>query len=130
VRPWQHVLDPLHGYLLFAECLLDATAEAPAALNFGPGQDESCSVASLVERLTEGFGGLPGWRWDEGEQAVPETTELRLDASRAYRELGWSPLLSLDEAVRWTVDWHRRQSEGQDAQELTLAQIADYEERL
>jgi CDP-glucose 4,6-dehydratase len=130
VRPWQHVLDPLHGYLLLAERLLDASTQAPAALNFGPDPDDSCSVASLVERLSEGFGGRPGWRRDEDAQAVPETAELRLDASRARAELGWALALDLDDAVQWTVDWHRTQSEGGDVRTLTLRQIAAYEERL
>jgi CDP-glucose 4,6-dehydratase len=129
VRPWQHVLDPLRGYLLLAERLLDSPAQAPAALNFGPDPGESCSVASLVDRLTEGFGGRPGWRSGEEAQVVPETAELRLDATRARAELGWSPLLGLDEAVDWTVDWHRRLGAGEDARVLTLAQIAAYEER-
>jgi CDP-glucose 4,6-dehydratase len=129
VRPWQHVLDPLHGYLLLAERLLDSPAEAPAALNFGP-DDESCSVAELVERLTDGFGGRPGWRRDEAAQTVPETAELRLDASRARAELGWSPVLGLDDAVRWTVDWHRGQTGGEDVRALMLAQVAAFEERL
>jgi CDP-glucose 4,6-dehydratase len=128
VRPWQHVLDPLHGYLLLAERLLDSSAEAPAALNFGP--EDSCSVSELVDRLSDGFGGRPGWRRDEEAQVVPETAELRLDASRARAELGWSSLLGLGEAVDWTVDWHRRQSAGEDARQLTLGQIAAYEERL
>jgi CDP-glucose 4,6-dehydratase len=129
VRPWQHVLDPLRGYLLLAERLLDAPAQAPAALNFGPDPGESCSVASLVDRLTQGFGGQPGWRSGKEAQVVPETAELRLDATRARAALGWSPLLGLDEAVDWTVDWHRRLGAGEDARALTLAQIAAYEER-
>ena len=128
VRPWQHVLDPLHGYLLLADRLLDSAAEAPAALNLGP--EDSCSVAEVVDRLSDGFGGRPGWRRDEEAQVVPETAELRLDASQARTELGWSPLLGLDEAVDWTVDWHRRRSAGEDARPLTLQQIAGYEERL
>jgi CDP-glucose 4,6-dehydratase len=130
VRPWQHVLDPLHGYLLLAERLVDAPAKAPAALNFGPDPDESCSVASLVERLSAGFGGRPGWRRDEDAQIVPETVELRLDASRARAELGWAPALGLDDALQWTVDWYRSHGEGADVRALTFGQIAAYEERL
>jgi CDP-glucose 4,6-dehydratase len=129
VRPWQHVLDPLHGYLLLAERLLDESCQAPAALNFGPEPDESCSVASLVERLSGGFGG-PGWRRDEDAQAVPETGELRLDASRARAELGWVSALGLDDVVSWTVDWHKKHAQGDDVRVLTLGQIAAYEERL
>jgi CDP-glucose 4,6-dehydratase len=130
VRPWQHVLDPLHGYLLLAERLVDPRATAPAALNFGPDPDESCSVASLVDRLSDGFGGRPGWRQDGDVQVVPETAELRLDASRAGAALGWSPALGLDGAVQWTVDWHRSHGDGEDVRALTLRQIEAYEERL
>jgi CDP-glucose 4,6-dehydratase len=61
---------------------------------------------------------------------VPETTELRLDASRARAALGWSPVLGLEEAVQWTVAWHREQAMGGDVRDLTLGQIVAYEERL
>jgi CDP-glucose 4,6-dehydratase len=127
VRPWQHVLDPLHGYLLLAERLLEPR-EAPAALNFGPAENDSCTVAELVERLSNGFGGRPGWTHDEAPDAIPETAELKLDATRAHDELGWKPLLGLDDAVAWTVDWHRRHAAGDDVKHLTLEQIHAYEE--
>jgi CDP-glucose 4,6-dehydratase len=129
VRPWQHVLDPLHGYLLLAERQLEGN-DVSAAYNFGPDARESCTVAELVERLTHGFGGRPGWRRDEEAQVVPETAELRLDASKAREELGWSPVLGLDESIRWTVDWHLRHSRGDDVRQLTLAQIDEYQARL
>jgi CDP-glucose 4,6-dehydratase len=128
VRPWQHVLDPLNGYLLLAERLLDAPDDAPTALNFGPDPDEACSVSELVDRLTEGFGGRPGWRADPAAQAVPETGVLRLDASRAKEALGWSPRLDLEAGLRWTVDWHERQARGEDARAVTLGQITAYGE--
>lgn len=130
VRPWQHVLDPLRGYLLLAERLLASPSDAPDALNFGPAAVESCSVAELVERLTVGFGGEPGWRLDEDAPPVPETTELRLDASRAGAELGWAPALDLGEAIGWTVEWHRAHARGQDVRAFTLGQIESYEARL
>jgi CDP-glucose 4,6-dehydratase len=129
VRPWQHVLDPLHGYLLLAERLIDAPSEAPAALNFGPKTANSCSVAELVERLSAGFGGRPGWRRDEDAPPIPETPELRLDASCAEAELGWAPALDLDEAVGWTVEWHQAHARGEDVRALTLGQVATYEAR-
>jgi CDP-glucose 4,6-dehydratase len=128
VRPWQHVLDPLNGYLLLAERLLDAPDDAPTALNFGPDPDEACSVGELVDRLTEGFGGKPGWRADAAAPAVPETGVLRLDAARAKETLAWLPRLDLEAGLRWTVDWHERQARGEDARALTLEQIAAYGE--
>lgn len=130
VRPWQHVLDPLHGYMLLAEHLLDAPEKAPAAVNFGPDPTESCSVAGLVDRLTAGFGGKPGWCADSDAPVVPETAVLRLDASRARATLGWSPRLDLEHAVRWTVDWHQACASGEDVRELTLGQIAAYQRRV
>jgi CDP-glucose 4,6-dehydratase len=130
VRPWQHVLDPLHGYLLLAECLLERPVDAPVALNFGPDPAEECSVAALVDRLTAGFGGKPGWRADADPSPVPETATLRLNASRARTTLGWSPGLDLDEAIGWTVDWHRAHARGDDVRALTLDQITAYQERV
>ena len=99
-------------------------------MNFGPDPAEACSVAELVDRLSAGFGGRPGRNTDEAARAVPETAELRLDASLARAGLGWSPVLDLDESVRWTVDWYSAQARGEDARELTLGQIAAYQERL
>ncbi|MDQ2984991.1 MAG: CDP-glucose 4,6-dehydratase [Actinomycetota bacterium] len=130
VRPWQHVLDPLHGYMLLAESLLAAPADAPAALNFGPDPAEACSVAELVERLTAGFGGQPGWSADPEATTAPETAALRIDASRAQETLGWSPQLDLEEGLRWTVEWYRAHAAGENPRQLTLGQIATYRERL
>jgi CDP-glucose 4,6-dehydratase len=130
VRPWQHVLDPLYGYLLLAKRLLERPADAPAALNFGPDPGESCSVAELVERVTDAFGGKPGWTRDEEASAAPETTTLRLDASRAKAELGWSPALGLDDAIGWTVAWHSAHVRGEDMREVTTRQLAYYEQLL
>jgi CDP-glucose 4,6-dehydratase len=128
LRPWQHVLEPLRGYLMLAERLLEDPASAPRSLNFGP--DGAAPVAEVVDRLTEGFGGRPGWRQDEAAQHVPEKRALRLDASRAFSEVGWRPVLDLGETLDWTVDWYRGYFDGGDARERTLRQIAAYEERL
>jgi CDP-glucose 4,6-dehydratase len=130
VRPWQHVLDPLHGYLLLAERLLESPQHAPSALNFGPDPGESCPVAELVERLTDAFRGRPGWRRDDGASDTPETATLRLDASRAGSELGWSPALRLDDAIGWTAAWHDAHRRGEDMREVTTRQLADYERRV
>jgi len=127
VRPWQHVLDPLHGYLMLAERLLEGGA--PEALNFGPDPDEACTVAQLVDRLTDGFGGKPGWRKDGDAPPVPETAALRLDATRAHKTLGWAPRLDIDACLRWTVEWYAAQSAGEDARALTLRQIEAFEGR-
>jgi CDP-glucose 4,6-dehydratase len=128
LRPWQHVLEPLHGYLLLAERLLQDPISAPESLNFGP--NGAAPVAEVVERLSAGFGGRPGWRQDEAAPNVPETRALRLDASRARAEVGWRQVLDLGETLDWTVAWYRGYFAGGDVRERTLRQIAAYEERL
>jgi CDP-glucose 4,6-dehydratase len=127
VRPWQHVLDPLHGYLLLAEKLVESPATAPVALNFGPKPTEACSVAQLVDRLTAAFGGKPGWETNQESQSVPETAELRLDAALAETSLGWSPRLDLEETIQWTAEWYTKYASGEDPRDLTLSQISTYE---
>ena len=89
----------------------------------------TCTVGGLVDLLTEGFGGRPGWRLESDVSAVPETATLRLDASLAAAELGWKPRLGLTDGVRWTVDWYRAHAAGEDVRALTLRQLAAYEER-
>lgn len=127
VRPWQHVLEPLHGYVLLAEKLLEARATVPPSLNFGPDPSGACSVAELVDRFTAAFGGKPGWETRDVSHSVPETAELRLDATLAKETLGWLPRLTLDETVRWTADWYEASAAGKDARDLALGQIAAYE---
>jgi CDP-glucose 4,6-dehydratase len=129
VRPWQHVLDPLAGYLMLAQAMLAAPAKAPAALNFGPEAGSFRTVRELVEALTRCWGGRPGWRPDPGEHPH-EAARLALDATRARALLGWRPLLSFDEAVRWTADWYRAYWSGDDIGAVTRAQIAAFCERL
>jgi CDP-glucose 4,6-dehydratase len=130
VRPWQHVLDPLHGYLLLAERLLDDPGGAPPALNFGPDPEEDATVSELVERLTQGFGGEPGWRQDGDAPHLPETAALRLDAALARQELAWKPALRLEDALAWTVEWYRAWRDGADMRAVTLRQIDAYTRRL
>jgi CDP-glucose 4,6-dehydratase len=128
LRPWQHVLDPLHGYMLLAERLLHARNEAPVALNFGPDPAQSCSVGELVDRVSAGFGGRPGWRVDVAAPPVPETATLRLDASRAFETLGWSPRIDLERGIHWTVDWYQAYARGDDMRTITLDQISAFED--
>jgi CDP-glucose 4,6-dehydratase len=128
VRPWQHVLDPLRGYLLLADRLLASPDRVPEAVNFGPPPDEDCSVAELMDRLASAWGREIPWvimpRSD-----LPETITLRVDSALAADELGWHALLSLDETVAWTVGWYRAASDGADVAALTRGQVRDFLER-
>jgi CDP-glucose 4,6-dehydratase len=126
VRPWQHVLDPLLGYILLAERLLDDTACAPAALNFGPLDTAGCTAAEVADALSTRFGGKPGWEPDTGD-APPETPLLRLSARRAAETLGWQPRLDLARALDWTAEWYLEYMRGGDMRAVTMDQIAAYE---
>jgi CDP-glucose 4,6-dehydratase len=129
VRPWQHVLDPLAGYLLLAQALVEESEDVPASLNFAPDASSSRSVAQLVEAFTQRWGGRPGWQHDPGEHPH-EASLLTIDATRARRRLGWGPHLSFDEAVGWTADWYSAFWNGDDMAALTCRQIAAFSERI
>ena len=126
VRPWQHVLEPLAGYLVLAERMA-ADERFAAAWNFGPAETDVHPVGTVVERVIAGWGG--------GECRITPTTEkheaklLTLDSGRARAELGWRPRLAFAEAVAWTVDWYRAFARGDDLSAFTLRQIEDYASR-
>jgi CDP-glucose 4,6-dehydratase len=126
VRPWQHVLDCLAGYLDLAEKLHGDGARFSGAWNFGPAEADCLPVAELVEILAE--------RWEVREQPwvrdvrqhAPEEAQLRLDASKAAHLLGWRPALSLPRALEWVADWYQGLARGGDAADLCQAQIHAY----
>jgi len=130
VRPWQHVLEALHGYLLLAERLVCEPEQAVGAWNFGPDGDSHRTVADVVERLVELWGGRVPWMPD-GRSRVREDRYLWLDSSRAREQLGWRPRLSFDEALQWIVEWHRAvAARRESARDVTLDQIRRYVQRL
>ncbi|WP_234732207.1 CDP-glucose 4,6-dehydratase [Acidocella facilis] len=124
VRPWQHVLEALCGYLLAIEFLWDAEARR-GHWNFGPGPQGEADVETVIATLC---GLWPGSAYEVAADAdaVHEAAILRLEASKAQVELGWRPRLSLDAALRLTAQWHRAHARGQDMQAFSLAQIEDY----
>jgi CDP-glucose 4,6-dehydratase len=125
-RPWQHVLEPLCGYLLLAENLCGATAADDAtAWNFGPDRAEARPVAQVVSRLAAAWGAGAGWLEDSHDQQH-EATLLAVDASRARARLGWRPRLDLDTAIAWTARWYREADHGADAAALIEADLALY----
>jgi CDP-glucose 4,6-dehydratase len=121
VRPWQHVLSPLSGYLALAQALCESDRFA-CAWNFGPAIDEALPVRALLKRVGELWPGEIEWRVDEGEHPR-ENPALRLDSARARAELGWEPLLSLEDGLRLTVEWFRAYQEGEDARAVMLGQL-------
>jgi CDP-glucose 4,6-dehydratase len=125
VRPWQHVLNPLSGYLALAEALWDAP-ELAGGWNFGPAEDEARSVRWIVERLAERWPG--GLEWTQDGGAHPhEAHHLKIDSSRARGRLGWRPGWGLDDALDRIVDWYAALRAGDDMRAATLAQIAAFQ---
>lgn len=126
VRPWQHVLEALGGYLMIADRLLAGDRVFADAWNFGPADDDARPVDWIVERMHAAWGGSAAAAVPFTGTTPHEAGLLRLDCSKARAMLGWRPALDLKTAVKWIVDWHRAQRSGADARALTLAQIADY----
>ena len=125
VRPWQHVLEPLAGYLTVAERLFTDGAKFATAFNFGPEHSDACSVGDLATLLCRK---TPGARWEHDKSLQPHEAQLlRLDSSKAKIELSWKPKwsleIALDKTVDWYVGWHTRRS----TLDISLSQIREYQ---
>lgn len=108
-RPWQHVLEPLHGYLLLARALADGNREIAAPFNFGPPPEDNLPVRQFLAKLQEHWPEL-SWREEERPAAPHEAHQLYLDSARARRLLHWQPMWTLDQALRATAQWYRGMS--------------------
>jgi CDP-glucose 4,6-dehydratase len=125
IRPWQHVLNPLSGYLVLAQRLWDAR-ELAGGWNFGPDDGDARPVRWIIERLGAALGEPIEWRREEGE-TPHEAHYLKLDSSKARAELGWTPGWALDNALSSIAAWHTAERRGGDVRGLTLAQIAAFQ---
>jgi len=123
-RPWQHVLDALCGYLIYAERLC-ASSSPPKALNFGPLPGDTMTVAQVTDAMLKALGSKHPWKLVDGAQP-PEMKFLGLDPSQAMRTTGWEPRLRCPEALEWTADWYRRFDAGEHPSDLCSGQIGDY----
>jgi CDP-glucose 4,6-dehydratase len=120
-RPWQHVLEPLAGYLMLARRLVEQGPAFASAWNFGPAEGDARTVGWVLDQLCTR---LPGAAWRHvGDEQVHEANLLRLDSSRVAKELGWSPRWGLQRALEETVTWHRAWRDGRDMRSLCLQQI-------
>jgi CDP-glucose 4,6-dehydratase len=126
IRPWQHVLESLHGYILLAEQLLAERVQFASSFNFGPGDEDAWPVDRIATKLASLWGEGASWKCD-GVPSPHESRILRLDASKARTELGWQPRLRIEPALEWTLDWYRAWERGDSMQQVTQAQIAAYE---
>ena len=126
VRPWQHVLDPLAGYLELARSLHASNALA-RAWNFGPPAAHERPVRFVADEVAKAWGRGARWNETQDERADQEAAALRLDSSAATRELGWSARLDLGAALTWTTRWYAEFYAKKPALELSLADIERYE---
>jgi CDP-glucose 4,6-dehydratase len=125
VRPWQHVLEPLSGYLLLAESLFEHGQLGAEGWNFGPCDDDARPVQWVVERLCKEWGGGASWVLQPGDHPH-EAQYLKLDVSKARQRLNWSPRLPLQTALALVIAWHQEWLSGSDMQAFSLKQITEY----
>jgi len=126
VRPWQHVLEPLRGYLTLAERLYDQGYAFAEAWNFGPNDEDAKPVEWVMQEMAKLWGLQAHWEVDMDERPH-EATHLKLDISKARSRLNWQPALRLTEALQLTTEWSRQRLAGADVRVLTLKQINTYQ---
>jgi CDP-glucose 4,6-dehydratase len=126
VRPWQHVLEPLSGYLRLAERVHEQGPAFAEAWNFGPRDEDAMPVRRLVAELARLWG--PQAQWALDPQVHPHETQLlKLDCSKAAQRLQWRPRLGLPVALEWIVEWHRAHARGDDMRPLCFEHIERFE---
>ena len=126
IRPWQHVLEPLRGYLLLAQRLWEQGMPYAEGWNFGPDLADDRPVEWVVKAMAERWGADAGWTTDTGNHPH-EAQYLRLDVSKAKEYIGWQPILRLEQAIELTINWHTRFNAGEDPRLVTNDQISNYQ---
>jgi CDP-glucose 4,6-dehydratase len=127
IRPWQHVLDALHGYLLLAEKSAQEGAKWSGAWNFGPDDEDSKPVGWIATELANRWGGTADWVADT-DSHPHEAHYLKLDVSKARFVLGWRPRLKIKSVLDLVIDWTRAFASGADMRKFSFAQVARYED--
>jgi len=125
-RPWQHVLDPLNGYLTLAEKLWSSGSEFSEGWNFGPLEDNEKPVKWIVEKLTNGWS--KDIRWDVDDSSNPhEENYLRLNCTKANSRLKWMPKLNLEQGIEWIIEWYKQYEQNKNIKEITEQQIEKFQ---
>lgn len=127
IRPWQHVLEPLRGYLLLAKKMWQKNPDCCSGWNFGPSENDICTVEEVITKSSTLWGGEAQWSVAKGAHPH-EAITLKLDCSKAKSLLNWRPVFNLDIALEWTINWYRAQQKSDtDMRALSLQQIEAYE---
>jgi len=129
VRPWQHVFEALHGYLLLLEHMHNEPVVFSQAWNFGPEDKDARDVAWIVERFSAVWGDAQ-WQVEADREALHEAHLLKLDCSKARRELNWRSVLGLDQTMQWIAEWYRCHRDGDDMVACSMRQLANYQARV
>ena len=124
-RPWQHVLEPLSGYLILAQALFEQGTAFASGWNFGPRDEDNRTVKEVVDLLISGWGETVCWE-KEGSEQPHEANLLKLDCSKARSQLGWIPKWNLEAATQKIVEWQKAFQAKENMQEISLAQINSY----
>jgi len=126
IRPWQHVMEPLSGYLLLAEKLYTCGSDYTGGWNFGPSEQDEKSVLWIIEQVGTMWESEVKWKIDDHPHPH-EAHFLKLDSSKARSKLGWSPRLNIQEALKWTVVWYKQfQKDLNSVRKITESQILEY----
>jgi CDP-glucose 4,6-dehydratase len=125
IRPWQHVLEPLSGYMQLAQALHQSPEVYAEAWNFGPDNADAKPVAWIADEVIKLWGGKNRWELADGFNAH-EATYLKLDCAKAHAKLNWRPKWNIQQALKETVAWYHAYQQGQNMQDVTLKQIAEY----
>ena len=128
IRPWQHVLEPLSGYITLAEKCYYNNRKYEGAWNFGPGDNGELTVETLTEAMAKTWG--EDAHWNKAENIFsPESNFLKLDCTKAKNILDWESNLTIDETIMWTVDWYKKMYQHKNMEDYTINQISRYIER-
>lgn len=126
IRPWQHVLEPLMGYLSLVEKMWGNGPEFSEGWNFGPNDDDAKPVEWIVNKMTGQWGGGATWKMDDHEHPH-EAHYLKLDCSKAKSRLNWRPRWNIEQAIERIIAWHRAYLAGENMREISLKQIGGYQ---
>jgi len=126
IRPWQHVLDPLNGYLILAEKLWSTGSDFAEGWNFGPMDSGGKSVKWIIDKITELWGHDIKWNIDKNFKP-PEEGFLKLNCSKVKQRLDWEPKLKLEKGLEWTIDWYKQYQQNNDMRIFTEKQIDNFQ---
>jgi CDP-glucose 4,6-dehydratase len=126
VRPWQHVLEPLSGYMTLCEKIWDQPSKFSEGWNFGPEDEDVRTVEEVTDRVSELWGNHAVWKKSNGDHPH-EANLLKLDITKAKEQLGWKPRWDLERALEKTVGWYKSYYNGEMMQEMSLKQIEEYQ---